>query len=205
MLIDKGDLETAEKLLEDVISDGSKLNNQEIVNLILLLISPSIHDPLKALNLAKQFIISHGFDERIYLLKCYIEFTYFGSIDENTMSNISSVRWPLYQDCFDFILAETYHFSGKILESIDIFQRISDSSLDFVYCHYRLFNFYKENLEKEKCDLYADRIVKGLKKVFEINEPYSILDFDMLINEKLKGTYLSIINFQIIFSSLIAS
>ncbi len=196
-LIQNNEYEKAEQVLESMMHDDP--DGDALIKLILLLISDYYYDPEKAIELCKRYKDNNNKREKMLLLWAYIDFFAFGQLSSECITEITENEWIEYRNTVFFLLGRDYYWKDRLGESISILQSISESEPDFVKCHYLLFEYYKSLANSDACKHYSKKIIHGVRKVFGRGDSVDILDWDNLINELIKGSYLSLPNFESMF------
>lgn len=198
-LIENNEYEKAEQVLESMMHNDP--DGDALIKLVLLLISDYYYDPEKAIELCKRFKGNNDKKEKLLLLRAYIEIFAFGQLSSECITEITENDWIKYRNIGFFLLGKNYYNNqqDRLGESINILTSISESEPDFIKSHYFLFRYYKSLANSEACKHYSKKIILGVRKVFGRDEGVDILDWDNLINELIKGSYLSLPNFESIF------
>lgn len=198
-LIENNEYEKAEQVLESMMHDDP--GGDALIKLVLLLISDYYYDPEKAIELCKRCKGDNNKREEMLLLWAYIEIFAFGQLSSECITEITANDWIKYRNIGFFLLAKNYYNSqqDRLGESINMLRAISESEPDFVKSHYLLFRYYKSLANSNACKHYSKKIIHGVRKVFGRGDSVDILDWDNLINELIKGSHLSLPNFESMF------
>lgn len=192
--IDSCDFSNALKFAEEAYM--RKNNSDDLLNIVLLLIRTPLQDSEKAYSYLNSSLLNN-FGENLFILKCFIELRYFGGLSDESMKIVQhSFKLEMRTTYLFFYSEHIQYNSAKNEFSKDIYFEVSNSNIHFVNAHFQYLKLNKDtlsNIQKEEC---FKKIINGIEKVYEINEPVDILDFESFYKESILGSYLSVINFQ---------